>query len=206
MGSQGNGLIARNIEYAVSQALATHKPQDLVVVIMWSGSDRSDARAPEEHRRQTFNRNMVENPTGWIEGVAKPWVILNQHFEDRLSRLYYQYFYTPKGGLITTLECILRVQWMLKYRGIKYIMTQMSHNVIPRGHEITDPEIAYLYRDVDWDQWLPVASEYEWCRDHSGIDFPITGDDHPGYAQHEAFTDRVIIPHMIAKGWVSQTD
>ena len=204
MGSQGNALIARNIEYAVDQALQSHSPDELLVCVMWSGSERADARAPEEHARHTFNRNMVENPTGWIpcSEPKKPWVILNHHFEDKLSRIYYKFLYTHKGGLIHTLEAILRCQWMLKARGIRYVMTQMSHNVIPRGSECEDPELAYLYRSVDFDHWLPVASEYEWCCDHSGIPFPVTGDDHPGLEQHQAFVQRVIVPHLHSKNWL----
>lgn len=206
MGSQGNGLIARNLEYAVNQALTTHKPQDLLVIVMWSGSNRADVRPPPEHRRHTLNRGMVENPTGWIEGTAKPWVIMNPHFEDRLSKIYYKYYHTEQAGHILSLEQILRCQWMLKCRGIDYVMTEYSHDVLPRGLKRDDPEIAYLYHSLDLDHWLDCASEYEWCRDHSGLPFPIPGDEHPSLEQHQMFTQQVIIPHLIAQGWVSQTD
>jgi hypothetical protein len=206
MGSQGNDLIARNIEYAVDQALTKLAPKDILVCVMWSGSNRAAVRPPPEYRANTLNRGMIENPTGWIEGVAKPWVIMNQHFEDRLSKIYYRYFYSHEEGLIKTLEHILRTQWMLKCRGIDYLMTQFSHNVLPRGPECVHPEIAYLDRHVDRSHWLPVESEYEWCRDHSGLPFPRPGDDHPGLEQHEAFTNRVIIPHLAARGIVNQSD
>ena len=47
MGSQGNGLISRSIIYGVTKALQTYKPEDILVGVMWSGSNRHDFRCFE---------------------------------------------------------------------------------------------------------------------------------------------------------------
>ena len=138
---------------------------------------------------------MAENPTGWI-GLDKPWVIMNAHFEDRLSREFYRHYYTERWGQIMTLEHIVRVQLLLRSLGIAYFMTQYSWNVMPRGINVRDPEWHYLWRQIDFGSWLDILSCYEWCRDHSGIAMDHPTDDHPSLAQHEAFTHRVILPHL----------
>jgi antitoxin component of MazEF toxin-antitoxin module len=40
VGAIGNSMISRRTIYHVTQALKTHKPEDLLVGILWSGCDR----------------------------------------------------------------------------------------------------------------------------------------------------------------------
>jgi len=201
IGSQGNALIARNIDYSVYQALQQYSPEQLLVGVMWSGSDRWECR-PEPHLyRHAAQLDMVENPTGWI-GKHKPWVIMNHHFTDRISQMFYQYMYTHKWGLINTMEQILRIQNLLTVNNIRYFMTQYSDNVLPRGEDVLDPELNYLYQQIDFDHWLPVNSQYEWCRDHSGLPFPVPTDHHPGLHQHTAFVQQIVLPYLRERNWI----
>ena len=73
--SQGNGLISRGIIYNVIEALKKYKPEDILVGVMWSGSNRHDYRCqnPEETDFVTNNvhNNVYQNPTQFVKGADK---------------------------------------------------------------------------------------------------------------------------------------
>lgn len=196
MGSQGNGLISRRLIYKVTELLKTHDSSELLVGIMWSGPDRHDF-----HTEVGFKHNIdgwIENPTSVVPGYDN-WVILNHGWINDYARLYYSTFYTQVGAYIYTYEHILRTQWFLKQHNIKYFMVPYTSYVFDIKE---DEQVKHLYDMIDFNEFLPVVGEYEWCRDYSGIDFPVLGDNHPGSEQHQAFTERVIIPHLKDKGYI----
>jgi hypothetical protein len=62
--------------------------------------------------------------------------------------------------------------------------------------------VNYLYDQIDFDLFLPVVGEYEWCRDFSNLEFPIKGDNHPSSEQHKVFTEKVIVPFLASKKYI----
>ena len=193
MGSQGNGLISRSIVYQVTEALKTYSADNIVVGIMWSGPDRVDFYNPSVK----FSSNLsgwMENPTGFVDN-HKNWIILNHGWNTDHAKQYYGNFHSYIGSLIYTLEHILRTQWFLKSLGVKYFMSTYTSEVLPQIAK-AHPETAYLYNQIDFSKFLPVEGEYEWCRDHSGLDFPIPNDNHPSSQQHLLFVEKVILPFV----------
>jgi hypothetical protein len=75
MGSQGNGLISRGIVYGVNEALKTHSPEDILVGVMWSGTDRHDFRCTNPKLlhfvSDKVNNGWIENPTSFIKTQTK---------------------------------------------------------------------------------------------------------------------------------------
>lgn len=200
MGSQGNGLISRRIIYRVIEELKTTKPEDMLVGIMWSGPDRHDYYRTGDIYFDKL-QPWFENPTKFVKDTPGYWVILNGHWDDTISRNYYTNFHEYEGSLIYTLEHILRVQWFLKQHNIKYFMTTYTSQVLPdiiKSH----PEIEYLHKQIDFDKFLPVTGEYDWCIDYMPNDFPYPNDNHPGIEQHTAFTEQVIIPFLKKKQYI----
>ena len=200
MGSIGNGLISRRVIYTLCQLLKQHDPDKILVGIMWSGPDRHEYYNPQipEYIRDAGEKHLdtygMENPTNVV--TEKHWVVLNdpwRHNNDRL--VYYTHFHDHIGALVYTYEHILRTQWFLKSHGIKYFMSTYNGSVFP-DHAKNHNEIAHLLEQINFDKFLPVTGEYEWCRDHSGLAFPVKGDDHPGTAQHKLFTEQVIWPFL----------
>ena len=183
MGSQGNGLISRGIIYEVSKQLKEHHSDDIRVGIMWSGSDRHQVYSDEPLGENTDS--WFENPTGFIDN-HKTWQILNHHWTNKKSDIYYKFLHTDMYGWIQTLENILRTQWFLEKYNIKYFMSTFMK--LFRDMPVTK-ETTHLWEMIDWDKFLPIPGMHEWC-DNSELD----SDQHPLQPAHEKFVKEVITP------------
>jgi len=198
LSSQGNGMISREIIYRVSQLL--HSSDKLLVGIMWSGPDRHELLLTKQQFISSTT-NPPLNPYNWIKDSYADWLILHHSSHTDHSKDYYTKIYNRWYSQVLTIEHILRVQWFLKLHNIKYFMTTFTDQVLQKTI-CNEPNIKYLYEQIDFDQFLPVSGEYEWCRDHSGLEFPIKGDRHPGSAQHKLFTEQVVLPFLKEKEYI----
>lgn len=199
--SQGNGLISRRIVYEVSQALKTHSADKLLVAVMWSSPDRHDYY---DSRENIFTHNVdgwKQNPTKFITESKTNWVLLNWHWNNPLAKQYYTQFHDQIGSLIYSYEHILRTQWFLKLHGIKYFMSSHTVEAFPKNF-LDHVDVKHLYEQINFDQFLPVDGEYEWCRDYSGLEFSEHDLSHPTSEQHKLFTNHVIIPFLERKNYV----
>lgn len=210
MGSQGNGLISRGILYNVIKALETYDPSDILVGVMWSGSNRHDYRCYDPDVLSWGNENVdgwIENPTSFIEEASKNWIITNLPWEIEEAKLYYKYFYDPTGATIYSLEHILRLQWFLKSKNVPYFFTNyVDNNIVPVEQEQNHIEYDYLLSQIDHANYLPVTSEHAWLLENS-----VTKEDyqqrhwydnkwttwvHPSSSEHAEFVDGVIMPYL----------
>lgn len=200
MGSQGNGLISRSIVYQVAELLKTMSCEDILVGIMWSGPDRHDFYLTDPVVSDV-NNGWMENPTKFIPNSNKNWVIINCGWNLEYEKYYYSKFHDIIGSYIYTLENVLRVQWFLKLHNIKYFMSTYTGEVLPNIIK-THKDTAHLNSLIDYNYFLPIIGEYEWCRDFSAIPFPVEGDNHPSTEQHKKFTDEIIIPFLKDKNYI----
>lgn len=189
MGSQGNGLISRGIIYQVSESLKTTVPEDILVGIMWSGVDRHDYYRDNPPPLENID-GWVTNPTKFIPESKGGWLILNHHWRSVKAKNYYVTFHDHIGAMISTLEHILRVQWFLKANNIRYFMTTFTSEVLPDWIK-THVDTQHLYDQIDFDYFLPVKGEDDWCREY----FKFV-DHHPSKKQHQAFTEQIIVPFI----------
>jgi len=216
LGSGGNGLISRSIIHRVSQLLEQNNSEDLLVGIMWSGPDRHEIFVDKNDVTETITHGMtIPSENGKSLGVYNPynfidkdddhsWLLLHPHNSgDTRSKVWYKHLHNNIGAYINTLEHILRTQWFLKSHNIKYFMTTYTREVLPKTLSNSIPELLsenkhtkHLYDLVDFDRFLPVEGEYEWCRDKSGLQFPNKNDPHPSSDQHQLFTKEVIVPFL----------
>jgi len=190
MGSQGNGLISRSIIYECSRM----EHSELLVGIMWSGPDRHDFY----NSRVTYDQNIdywMNNPTGFVYNQPPSWVICNVHWQNEQSKNYYKNFHDNTGAYISTLEHILFAQMYLKMNNIKYFMTTYMDEVLPNTLA-QHPHTEHLYKQIDFDSFLPVSSMYTWCKDSSGLPLPYKEATHPSTEQHKAFVDKVVWPRV----------
>jgi len=222
MGSQGNGLISRGTMYNVIEALKTYDPKDILVGVMWSASHRYDFRCTNPSdllfvQEKTHN-GWIENPTQFVKGAPKNWVILNHHWgadqdghRNPEAKLFYKHFYDEIGMTIRTLEHILRLQFFLQTKNVPYFFTNaMDYNIVSKALlETENQEFQYLYDQLDLDNYLPVNSEYRWVRENSKrldlwgpneLKGPWT---HPKNEHHKEFVDNVICPFLIKKGIIA---
>jgi hypothetical protein len=200
MGSQGNGLISRRIIHQVTEQLKHTSADKLLVGIIWSGPDRHDYFT-EESIEFDLDDWWMENPTKFVPDSSGAWVILNLGWKIPQSKLYYTTYHSSIGHYVYTCEHVLRTQWFLKAHNIKYFMSTYTAEVFTDVVK-THPETKYLYDQIDLSNFLPVVGEYEWCRDHSNLEFPVKEDFHPSSDQHQAFTNRVIVPFLQDKKYI----
>lgn len=195
LGSQGNGLISRRVIYQVTETLKQTAAKDIMVGIMWSGPDRHDFYVQTTLDLPGVD-GWMENPTKFVKHGIGAWAIMNQGWKMNHAKLYYTEFHNRAGSIIYTLEHILRTQWFLKQHGIRYFMTTYTGDVIPDYAKTRFPDADHLLSEVDFSNFLPIIGEYEWCRDHSGLEFPVPDDYHPSTAQHREFTQQIILPFL----------
>jgi hypothetical protein len=194
MGSQGNGLISRRVIYQVTEALKQTSPEDILVGVMWSGPDRHDYYQLVAKELENED-GWMENPTRFVPNGQGAWTIVSPGWRMPASANYYVNFHDFVGQYIYTLEHMLRTQWFLKSQGVKYFMSTYTNAVLPEIAK-THNDTKHLYELLDTDTFLPVSGEYEWCRDQSGLPFPMPTDPHPGVEQHQAFTQQIILPYL----------
>lgn len=199
MGSQGNGLIAKKVIYAVDTYLKTNNSESLLVGVMWSGVDRNDFYIDEVE-------NQIPNEVGWIENPTailnenKKWVITNHGWKIPWAEYWYKNFHSDIGSMIQTIQNILMVQWYLERNGVKYFMT--TYMDIFNKKLIVDPEIEYLYKMINFDTFLPVSGCYEWVKSNyptEGFETPRPGvsDFHPTEFGHMQFAKKIITPFIL---------
>lgn len=199
-GAVGNGYISRRIIYQVSELLKTTSPENILVGVMWSGPNRHDFFL----EGVKFDRNIDgwhQNPAGFVADADPNWVIISHGWKNNFARAYYANLHSDVGHVIYTYEHILRVQWFLKLHGIPYFMSTYMSEVM--HHEYNNHlDVQHLYNQIDLTQFLPVTGEYEWCLKESGFEFPNPHDRHPTAEQHQAFTNRVIMPFLQQKKYL----
>lgn len=171
---QGNGIISRQTIKTVIELLDSGTdPGDMFVAVMWSGPNRI-----ETYKNGSWNPAFVGS--------------------DEYNA-YHKFLGHRIGDLIVSIEHILRLQWFLDIHCIPYFMTTYTGEVLPKMYA-SYKDVAYLYKQINFDNFLPIDGMYEWCRDHSTITFPIKGDKHPGFKQHREFTEKIILPFCYNKG------
>lgn len=219
MGSQGNGLISRGIIYNVCKALETYDSEDILVGIMWSSSNRMDYRCTSPDLLSFGNTNTdgwIENPTSFVDGASKNWVIMNAGWTNEESQTYYKYFHDFTGSTIYSIEHILRTQYFLQAKGIKYFFTDFTDNNIvdktSADYALFQKEIDYLYNLIDFDHYLPVSSEHRWVYENSKTKEEFYEKHffngrraswiHPNREQHKEFVENIVYPHIVSKSLI----
>jgi hypothetical protein len=182
----------------VSEALKTTPAENILVGIMWSGFTRHEIFLDE-----TINFNAVDgavlNPVKFINdtSIDRHWLILNHGWKNEYAKRFYSDF-SFVGSIILTIEHILRTQWFLKNHNIKYFMTTFTSETIPKDF-INHPEINYLYEQINFDYFLPILGEFEWCnniQENILIHTWPPNWSHPSQAQHKNFVENCVLPFL----------
>ena len=192
----------------------------------------------------------MQNPYVLRNSKIPTHYIMNPHWKDELTMRQFENFVSPEKAIIETCEHILRIQWFLKEKGIRYFMTEYDFDVFtymgPDNRKYADrnrntnetlnletkeysrhsecisyhpeytkerhfaylnnPEINYLYNEIDKNHWLPINNLQDWVTNvskfkHRDID-PDTGlprDPHPSTEQHKDFVNQIILPFLLEK-------
>lgn len=184
-GSAGNGYISRKVIHHLSKL---EDVSDILVGIMWSSPERREFYSNKPKGQADKHNSIIEGDTG-------TWVTMNPWRDDLFAKNYYTDYYNDIGHLVETYEHILRVQWYLKNRNIKYFMLQFKNQVL--AMKGTHLQLKHLWNMMDH-TYINEEGHHEWAY-HSGLPFPIVKgevDDHPGPDQSAKYTDEVIMPYL----------
>ena len=200
--------------------------------------------------KETYNGYNMQSPYTIRNSKLPAHYILNPNWKDELTMRQFENFVSPEKAIIETCEHILRIQWFLKEKGIRYFMTEYDFDVftymgpdnrkyVDRNHNtnetlnletkeysrhsecisyhpeytkerhfayLNNPEINYLYNEIDKNHWLPINNLQDWVTNvskfkHRDIN-PDTGlprDPHPSTEQHKDFVNQIILPFLLEK-------
>lgn len=201
-GAAGNGIISRKVIHAVTEALKTYHPSQILVGVMWSGFNRRDI-----YSRNTLDTTIIEYGTEVYRNPLKvvdkhEYYLINQNWDDNLTTFFSKYAYIQEDALMITLEHMLRTQWFLKLNNINYFMTEYdfdSLDVGPINSELvkSTKDLEFLYNQLDKSKWLPIKNMYHYASEISKFDFARPKDPHPSTEQHKEMVETVLIPFLL---------
>lgn len=203
MASQGNGLISKKVIYNVEELLKKYKPEDIIVGVMWSGIDRKDFFV-QDYKNNGNIDGWIENPTHIIEGHNN-WLITNFSWKIQHAQYWYQHFHSHVGSMVETIERVLYTQWYLEKNNIKYFMSSFLD--IFHGNNanflLESKEVDYLYKQINFDTFLPVKGCHEWVKENYGDKGGFNEPDNTGYIGihptefgHQKFANEIIVPFI----------
>lgn len=208
MGSMGNKLISRRVISTLNNVLNTKKPEELLVGIMWSGTDRYHKFLNKYERTEQYISDEelstgIENPTWAGDKKEKSWLVFNPwHNQTDDSTKFYKEIYHRTELQVQTLESILTTQLFLEKHKIRYFMSTYK-NIFDSSEwhfDSNNPELKYLYDNIDFTRFLPVEGMMEWTALRLGAaGFPERWDDHPNEYAHEVFVEEIITPFLKKK-------
>jgi hypothetical protein len=201
-GAAGNGIISRKVVHALTEALETYKPEEILVGVMWSGHNRREIYS--KNRLDTtiieYGTEVYQNPVKIVD--KHNYHIVNVHWNDNLTTNFVKHAYIREDSLMITLEHVLRIQWLLKLNNVKYFMTEYDYDTFdsaPFKKELlnSDKDLTFLYNQIDRSQWLPINNMYEYAKEKSGFKHARPPDPHPSTEQHKAMVEKVLIPFLL---------
>lgn len=204
MGSAGNGLIAKRLMSTCERLLKEKKPEEILVGIMWSGTDRHHKYTDHKIDSSVYLEDgsldeRVQNPTWAGNPEHLHWIMMNPwHLQTSHSEKYYLEYHTDIHGQTTTLEYILLTQLYLKSKGIKYFMTTFK-NIFSEdwNFDKNNLEVKYLYDQIDFSKFAPIDGCMEWVTEHyPEKGFPQRWDDHPNEFGYKKFAEEVLVPFI----------
>lgn len=220
LSSSGNGLICRQAMYGVDKLLSEGvNPKEILVGVMWSGANRKDLFTTEnpktllERVSRWFNvytdegmeRHLkgIRNPYTFVPNSSGKWLIQNSNWPDVISQFKNQ-IEDYIGNAIITYEKILALQYYLESVGVDYFFTSYFGNgTFTCDRDNLPPDISWMHKLVDWEKWLPIDGQFEWCYDKGIKDYGTEGiaknrcdAKHPLGEHHEMFVKEVILPHL----------
>ena len=188
--AQGNGMISRLVLNHLHGLMKTTPGENILVGIIWSGTTRTEIYQDRDSINDSGNFYSVANQH---DGG---WALLNAHWSDPKSKLWYRHFYHEINSLVASYEHILRVQWFLQQHHVKYFMGTITQEVFPK-QSLNHDEIKYLHDMIDFSHFLPIEfGIYEWARDHSGLDFDAHDRCHLNTQQSKLLSEQIIMPFL----------
>lgn len=209
IGSASNETISRRVIWQVDSLLNSNiNPEEVLVGVMWSGFSRQSFYFPFKKQykntvKEITNKstNDIEkiNPNKWprkdVKGV---WCLATTGMDNHYINQYYRHYNNDIQSLIYTYEAVLKLQWYLKLKNIKYFFT--GYTTYWNDDNSKHIQIDYLKNMIDYDYFI-TDTEYEWVLKNSKHPWRnnYPNDRHPSVEQHQDYANRVLLPFIKEK-------
>lgn len=205
LGSMGNTLIARRAITQLHELLKTNKPEEILVGIMWTGTNRIHRFVG--HKTMPNIAGWIENPTHmWPDG-AKVWEIGNNAWDTEFDKIYLKYVHSWEDGFMNTIDNILLIQNYLKSLGVNYFMSNMLE--LFKHIEDCHIDVIRYSKLIDLSTFADTGGCYEWCinnqkeEEYTSTELirsgDLTGFTHPTEEGHKAYVENVLLPFIKEK-------
>jgi len=218
--SCGNDWIRRTTIYQCEELLNSGvNPDDILVVVMWSGIDRLSLWINKE-QTPNFNNLLYEHQQplnyqgtdpntllgksndqrGWLVGSVGcnfDGTDVQQYKSEAILK-----FFPDEALAIHTWEQWLMLQWYCKSKGIRLVCStwmDVMHYPSANGQKTWDrwDSISELHKQIDWSNWIfwgKSGGQFEFCRD-KGLSFEAD-NQHPSKESNQVWIDEVILPWL----------
>lgn len=218
-GSAGNDYICNSTIYVIQKLLNKKvEPQDIQVVVMWSGIDRQGhfiSKVETENYESLINQpGYTDNPINYLEmrdhqksGIFTPvdcdrgWLLgspactwKNKNIMD-YKKLYFQNFYTYENCLYNSFNYFLHLQWFCDIHNIS-LSNLTFKEIIPINLE-KYTTVSYLYDMINFNNWIFYDKNkglYEYTRDNK-LNF-YHDNFHPTPSSHKNYVENFLLSRL----------
>lgn len=206
MGGCGNDIIARKAIYGCKQALETHQPDDIMLIVMWSGLARKAFLTDNRNNivkaidvKEVMNHPMQGSTLDNVElGRNVPaWVWFNPGTELYGPQRWYLLYDNDYQQLESTLWNMLAVQSFCAQHNIKYFWMTMNNDMEETmgrlDKTVQNLHSDYLFELLDKTNRIHPIGMYEWTLWNRMKGFQEDGF-HPTVESHKKFVEQVMLP------------
>jgi len=218
-GSSGNHWIAKSSIYQTQLLLDSGiSPEEILVVVMWSGIDRKDCfidaqgtvnyskliNDPTGHPNpvnfldndpNVRNKHCLIDSDGYLSGSAVC-TFSNENILKFKKDLILKYF-SPQALAIESYENFLRLHWFCKSVGVKLVnqtfMDIMHYPSLPIMTKDHFRNIKPLFNMLDFKNWIfwnNTQGIYEYCKDNNLSYYE--DNVHPSEQSHKHYVDNFL--------------
>lgn len=188
LGSQGNELIQKKTSLALIESLEEYKPEEILVLVMWSGTERKTFYVDNKDFVQECSENWKKNSMSWglqfsdlkntyngleiLPGFKNfynkngGWYICNYTNPDsQFVKDFYNLNSTVVGPATTSLENMIMLQNLCKLKNVRLIQSFYRSYVFEDIELNKDHlNLNYLYKQWDFDTIVSTTGMLEYLR------------------------------------------
>ena len=220
--SSGNEIIQKRATLAVTEALEKYKPEEILVIVMWSTHDRKtfylDYHQAEnliEHWKQdtsTFNvaaqfadlKTQFKNPLVIEKGGDNPmrmrtslsdgWFSMHNSHNTPFSTLYYNEIHNLTAGINTTLENVLFLNMFCEKQNVRVVNTFIMASQIELILSSNHQINKHLAQEFLKLKLIPCI--YDYLKSFNDDELFRPDNQHPNWEGHIKYVDNVMIPYV----------
>lgn len=236
---QGQELIQKKISLALFEELEKTSPEELCVIVMWSGTYRKafyvnnkefiedlveswikknrfgipmqlcnlKTEIPDENL--SILKDISKSPWELKYNNKEGWFTFNPSYDNMVHDivdLYSKTYIDSLPATIISLENIIMLQNLCKIKNVKiYQSFYMSNTYKDIFDNKDNMNVNYLYKQLDLDSFISLEGIFDYLKKSQTHDTDYFEEDknHPNIIGHEKWTNEVLLPKLINKGFFS---